>query len=358
MVVGRARRGIREPLAPRVVRRLPQVAAGLATLVLLGSAVGAEARVSAEPVLLAVPAQAPEVTRQQSAVLDAARSAVQGARVHNAAEARAAEQRAAEKKAEEKAAEKKAAEKKAAAKEAAEKKAAAEAAERTRQQRASRDTARTALSPSQLGAEAGTRWTTVDLNARAEPDAGSTLLQVLDAGESMTVTERTSDGWRQIELDGRAAWVAGKYLTDEEPRERQTGGSGAGSGGVSGGSCPSGSGVEAGLQPNAIAVHRAICAAFPSITSYGGQRADSVPGHPEGRAIDAMIPGYSSSSGNALGWEVAEYVRANAGRLGVTEVIFDQKIWTTQRAGEGWRSMGNRGSDTANHRDHVHVTTR
>ena len=55
---------------------------------------------------------------------------------------------------------------------------------------------------------------------------------------------------------------------------------------------------------------------------------------------------------------MADYVRANASRLGVTEVIYAQRIWTTQRAGDGWRGMSNRGSATANHYDHVHVTVR
>lgn len=114
--------------------------------------------------------------------------------------------------------------------------------------------------------------------------------------------------------------------------------------------CPSGSAVERGLRPNAIKVHRDVCHRFPQLTSYGGVRADSLPEHPSGRALDVMI------SNNALGWEVARYLRANAGRLGISQVIFDQRIWTVQRSGEGWRWMDDRGGATANHQDHVHVT--
>lgn len=113
--------------------------------------------------------------------------------------------------------------------------------------------------------------------------------------------------------------------------------------------CTNGSSLR-GVGANATAVHRAVCAAFPSITNYGGYR----PGggnHAAGRAVDIMVRG-------SLGWQVAKYVRANAGRLGATEVIYSRKIWTTQRAGEGWRSMSDRGSATANHYDHVHVSTR
>ncbi|SDD52025.1 SH3 domain-containing protein [Auraticoccus monumenti] len=373
-----------------MVRRLPQLAAGLAALALLGTAVGAEATISSgAPALVAVPAaqvvapavEAPaaqvvddalsvaEISRaaQQRAAAEAKKKAEADEKAEAKKKAEADKKAEAEKKTKEKAeaeaeakaqAEEKAeADKKAAAeqKAAAEKKAAEDAAA-SREERASRSSGRAALDASQLGAGAGKRWTTVALNARSAPDAGAALVDVLDAGDQLAITERTSGSWRQVELGGKAAWVAEKYLVDRQPKKASAPGGGA-KAGVSGGACPSGSSVEAGLQPNAVAVHRAVCAAFPSITSYGGVRADSVPGHPEGRAIDAMIPNYSGS-GNALGWQVAEYVRANASRLGVTEVIFDQKIWTTQRSGEGWRSMGNRGGDTANHRDHVHVTVR
>ena len=92
-----------------------------------------------------------------------------------------------------------------------------------------------------------------------------------------------------------------------------------------------------------------VCAAFPSITSYGGLRPGDSGAHGSGRGLDIMISG-------SAGWAVAEWVRANAGSLGVSEVIYSQKIWTVQRSGEGWRDMSDRGSVTANHYDHVHVT--
>ena len=102
------------------------------------------------------------------------------------------------------------------------------------------------------------------------------------------------------------------------------------------------------MTPDAIRVHRAVCAAFPEVDSYSGLRSDGE--HGEGRALDIMI---SSSS---LGDEIADYARENSGRLGVSEVLWSQQIWTVQRSSEGWRSMEDRGSDTANHNDHVHVT--
>ena len=119
--------------------------------------------------------------------------------------------------------------------------------------------------------------------------------------------------------------------------------------GISQAACASGSAVEAGLTKDAIRVHRAVCALFSGVSGWGG-RTGSGGEHSTGQALDIMIP--NSSVGQAI----ANYVRANAKALGVSEVIWSQKIWTVQRSGEGWRAMSNRGSPTANHYDHVHVT--
>ena len=56
------------------------------------------------------------------------------------------------------------------------------------------------------------------------------------------------------------------------------------------------------------------------------------------------------------GWQVANFVRENYVALGVSYVIYSQSIWSVERGGEGWRGMSSRGSATANHYDHVHVS--
>ena len=119
--------------------------------------------------------------------------------------------------------------------------------------------------------------------------------------------------------------------------------------GISMAPCADGSAVEAGLTRDAIRVHRAVCAAFTSVTGWGGTRGTG-DYHGTGQALDIMIP--NSSVGQAI----ANYVRANAKALGVSEVIWAQHIWTVQRSSEGWRAMPDRGSVTANHYDHVHVS--
>jgi resuscitation-promoting factor RpfB len=136
--------------------------------------------------------------------------------------------------------------------------------------------------------------------------------------------------------------------TKEPPEPAPTGGGG---GGISDAPCPDGSSVESGLTSNAIGVHRAVCALFPDVSSYGGLRVGDDGEHGSGQALDIMV--YSDS---ALGDQISEWVRANASSLGVSEVIWSQQIWTVERSSEGWRYMEDMGSPTANHYDHVHVT--
>ncbi|XVX19485.1 hypothetical protein ACQP1U_14395 [Actinomycetota bacterium] len=109
-----------------------------------------------------------------------------------------------------------------------------------------------------------------------------------------------------------------------------------------------------GLQPNAVQTLQAIRANFPQITTIGGVRADSLPDHPSGHALDLMIPGYGTSAGRALGDQVAAYLTSHADELDVKYVIWRQQIWVD--GASGWRAMADRGGVTANHYDHVHVT--
>lgn len=71
--------------------------------------------------------------------------------------------------------------------------------------------------------------------------------------------------------------------------------------------------------------------------------------HDDGLALDFMTSG-------SKGDQLAAYVQANAARLGVTYIIWKQRIWSVSRAAEGWRPMEDRGGVTANHFDHVHVS--
>lgn len=104
-----------------------------------------------------------------------------------------------------------------------------------------------------------------------------------------------------------------------------------------------------GVKPWVAAAANEIGPKF-GITSIGGYRTSATDpnGHPAGRALDFMCT-------PAQGGPLAAYAQANANRLGVEYVIWQQRIWSTGRAAEGWRGMEDRGSATQNHMDHVHV---
>lgn len=126
--------------------------------------------------------------------------------------------------------------------------------------------------------------------------------------------------------------------------------------------CPAtGLAAEEGLTPDGLRVLRCVKGKWPQLTSFSTVRADALPYHPGGRAVDFMLPGWEAPAGKALGWEIAHWLQSNAAQLGVDHVIFDRMIWSTTRQGEGWRSCASgscyNGPDpTAAHEDHVHVT--
>lgn len=117
---------------------------------------------------------------------------------------------------------------------------------------------------------------------------------------------------------------------------------------------PAGVAPESGLQIRTIWAARAISALFPEITTIGGFRQDPLRWHPEGLAIDVMIPNYHSEEGIDLGNQIAGYALANAQRWGVLHVIWRQGFYPGIGAPSWTADYGN---ETANHFDHIHIAT-
>jgi hypothetical protein len=117
---------------------------------------------------------------------------------------------------------------------------------------------------------------------------------------------------------------------------------------------PPGVAPEAGLQIHTIRVARAISVLFPEITTIGGYRQDALKWHPNGLAIDVMIPNHDSPEGIALGNQIAGMALANAKRWGIDDVIWRHAIYMGPNSGQWMSEMG---SETANHFDHVHIAT-
>ncbi|WP_169332544.1 phage tail tip lysozyme [Corynebacterium mastitidis] len=110
------------------------------------------------------------------------------------------------------------------------------------------------------------------------------------------------------------------------------------------------------LQKNAKDLAHAVAEKFKGrIDTIGGWRPfDRFPDHPSGRAIDVMIPNYSSVEGKVLGDEVYDFIWQHGEEYNVEYTIWQQKY---DNKGDGGSVMEDRGSDTENHLDHVHVTT-
>jgi hypothetical protein len=117
---------------------------------------------------------------------------------------------------------------------------------------------------------------------------------------------------------------------------------------------PRGVASEDRLQVKTIWAARVIGVLFPEIKTIFGYREDPLPWHPNGLAIDVMIPNPHTPEGIELGNQIAGYALANAKRWGINHVIWRQKIYPGIRTGS-WTA--DYGSETANHYDHVHIAT-
>jgi hypothetical protein len=109
-----------------------------------------------------------------------------------------------------------------------------------------------------------------------------------------------------------------------------------------------------GVQPQTTNMIEVILGLFPMITDVGTMRAGTGSDHCYGLAADFMIPDYKNNVD--LGWQLANYAKDHAKQLDVKYIIWQQSIWETILPDRGWRPMADRGSDTANHYDHVHIS--
>jgi uncharacterized protein YraI len=191
--------------------------------------------------------------------------------------------------------------------------------------------------PTGLPAVSATRYAMVALDIRDTSATAYNAITNVPRGTALQITGVVENTAAQIVYGGAVRWVQAVFLSAVPP---------AASGDYSTG--------LADLTPKAQAVVADVRVRFTSIKTIYGVRADSIPDHPSGRAVDLMIPNYSSNA--AYGQQIADYYRANASKYGISYIIFRQRIWNVARDSEGWRWMADRGGDTANHYDHVHIT--
>lgn len=205
--------------------------------------------------------------------------------------------------------------------------------------------------PGENPAVTGVRYATVALDIRSTSANNYRRIAEVPTGTKLEITGRVENGRMQIIYKGAPRWVTAKYLSENEP---STGGGGDNFN--PGAKVPYHSSHN-GLTAKSKGVMADVYSHFQQFTTIYGYRNGSGSDHGSGRAIDFMLP--APYLGNQqLGWAVANYARDNASRLGIDYVIFAQKIWSQQRSREGWRAMADRGSDNANHYNHVHISVR
>jgi hypothetical protein len=200
---------------------------------------------------------------------------------------------------------------------------------------------RVALINNRVPKATGKLWTTAPLDLRTEPREKARTAGLLQTGKHVPVTGKRQNGYAEVIVGRLTRWVTDDYLSKSKERP-------PGSLGLVDRPCPGTSGVESGLTSGAVRVYRAVCNNFPQITQYGGYDAHGE--HSSGRAIDIM------TSDSGTGDQIAAFLQAHASELNLYDIIWQQHIWTPVRSSEGWRSMSDRGSETANHYDHVHVS--
>ena len=113
------------------------------------------------------------------------------------------------------------------------------------------------------------------------------------------------------------------------------------------------------ITPRMRGVRDEVDRRFGPFSAIGCYRPGSDGEHPLGRACDFML-----STGGVIpaaswiqkGYDIAAWAQANASRLGIMYIIYRQRIWDVRMASSGWVPMENRGSITANHYDHVHIS--
>ena len=108
------------------------------------------------------------------------------------------------------------------------------------------------------------------------------------------------------------------------------------------------------LQPQAEAFRQEIAAKF-GITNIGGYREGDPDDHGKGLAVDVMVP-----TSSQFGDQVAQYAIDNMDRAGISYVIWKQQFYmpvdNIYGPANTWNQMPDRGGDTANHYDHVHIS--
>lgn len=199
-----------------------------------------------------------------------------------------------------------------------------------------------------LASENSTPDDTAALDGAAAATSGPRDQPVLAAGEDLVRTagllEATGGAGRAVagERDRIARETAERDAEEERPQPAADAGRGAG---PSAASCDIDTSGLGDVQSWVSDAAEFLGCAYGQPDLLGVGDRGNASDHPTGHALDLMVRG-------EVGDRIAECALANADELGVKYVIWEQRMNT----GSGWEEMEDRGGDTANHNDHVHIS--
>lgn len=114
--------------------------------------------------------------------------------------------------------------------------------------------------------------------------------------------------------------------------------------------------AASGLNPGAAYMSSLIKKMWPVVTDIGGVRSEDGYGeHSSGNALDIMVPNYQTPQGKAVGDQIASFLLKNASSIGLDGLIWQQRSYGYGGSLTAGKMMDDRGGDTANHMDHIHM---
>lgn len=178
------------------------------------------------------------------------------------------------------------------------------------------------------------RWTEGNVNLRSGAGANHRSLGVVSHGSKVTYLS-TSNGWSKVKSSKGTGWIKNTLLSKT---------------------------TITTIDSRIKNINKVVKAKYGKwVYGYGGYRAGSA-GHSSGRASDLMIHNYKSKAGKSHGNTVANYLIKNRSKLGISYLIWNDRIWFP---GSGWEAYSdgdrwgqqftNNWNDTTKHLDHVHV---
>lgn len=172
--------------------------------------------------------------------------------------------------------------------------------------------------------------------AASDPDLGGELFDqlVLHAlGEQLA--HSAPGWWREVSTNPDRTWLAAAADLAEEARLAREARA----------DCDADLDGLGRVKPFVRDGARFLSCLYDEPTLIGVADRSRVSDHPRGLALDLMVRG-------ERGDRIAECALANQDELGVSYVIWEQRV----NYGDGWEGMSDRGGDTENHFDHVHIS--